>query len=144
MSKWRRKMNQVFYGEINAFKLWCWRRLLKVSWTARRSNQSVLKEINPKYLWEGLMLRLMLQHFGYLMRRADSLEKSRLLGKEPTPWKRPGCWERLKVGGEEGSRWLDGITVSMDFSLSKLREMVRDRSLACCSPWGYKKSDMTW
>ena len=74
-------MNQVFYGEINVFKLWCWRRLLKVPWTARRSNQSVLKKINPEYSWQGLMLRLTLQYFGHLMRRADSLEKTRMLGK---------------------------------------------------------------
>ena len=117
---------------IDAFKQWC-RRLLRVPWTARRSNQSILKEINPEYLLEGLILKLKLQYFGHLMWRANSLEKTLMLGK--TEGRRRRRWRRM--------RWLGGIIDSMDMSLHKLRETVRDGGLAYCSSWGHKESETT-
>ena len=119
--------------KIDAFELWCWRRLLRVPWTARRSNQPILKEISPGCSLDGLMLKLKLQYFGHLMRRVDSLEKTLMLGEIGGRRKR----------GQQRKRWLDGITDSMGMSLSKLRKLVIDRGVWCAVIHGVTKSQ-TW
>ena len=106
---------------------------MRVPWTARRSNKSVIKEISPEYSLEGLMLKLKLQYFGHLMQRTDSLEKTLMLGKI----------EGRRRRARQRMSWLDGITNSVDISLSKFQELVMDGGVACCSPWGHKESDTT-
>ena len=123
-------MKRAERWRIDAFELWCWRTLLRVPWTARRSSQSILKKINPKYSLEGLMLKLKLQYFGHLC-------------KELTYWKRPWCWERLRAGGERDDRGWDGWVASLTQWTWVWTNFRRQGSLVYCSPWSYKESDTT-
>ena len=125
-------MKKAEHLRSDAFELWCRRRLLRVPWAARRSNQSIAKEISPECSLEGLLLKLKLQYFDYLIRRTNSFEKTLVLGKIES-----------RRRGQQKMRWLDGITGSMDMSLTKLRELVMEGGLACCNPWGCEESDMT-
>ena len=130
---WSWTIKYTEHWRIDAFKLWCWRRLLRVPWTTRRSNQSILKEINPEYSSEGLMLKLKLQYSGYLLWRTGSFEKTLMLGKIEG-----------RRRGQQRMRWLDNIINSMDMNLSKLGDSEGLEILVYCSAWGCKELDMTW